>query len=170
MRPFRAFARLRRWINVTGDARPPARARHTAAVVDGGLFVSGGTGSFGALSDLWRRGEASSEWMILAEGPGVPLASTGPLNPHGASIMVSPWGMLSIGGMLPGRGVESASGVWVLDPVSKRWRSVNGDGGVDASSPVGRQDDNPPFFSVEHCSRGLLYPLDREATLSMIIV
>ncbi|CBN74811.1 conserved unknown protein [Ectocarpus siliculosus] len=135
-----------RWINVSGDARPPARARHTAAVVDGGRFVSGGTGSFGALSDLWRRGEASSEWMILAEGPGVPLASTGPYNPHGASIMVSPWGMLSIGGMLPGRGVESATGVWVLDPVSKRWHSVDGDGGVDASSPVGRQDDNPPFL------------------------
>ncbi|CAM9246405.1 unnamed protein product [Ectocarpus sp. 6 AP-2014] len=151
-----------RWINVSGDARPPARARHTAAVVDGGLFVSGGTGSFGALSDLWRRGEASSEWMILAEGPGVPLASTGPYNPHGASVMVSPWGMLSIGGMLPGRGVESASGVWVLDPVSKRWRPVNDDGGVDASSPVGRYSSSVamvktlPGSSTNDNTHGLL--------------
>lgn len=147
---FRVYARLRRWVNVTGDARPPARVRHTAAVVDGGFFVSGGTGSFGTLSDLWRRGEDSSEWMILADGPGVPLASTGPFNPHGASIMVSPWGMLSIGGMLQGSGVESTSDVWVLDPVSKRWRSVYADGGVNASSPVGRQDDTPPSFSVEY--------------------
>ncbi|CAM9161625.1 unnamed protein product [Ectocarpus fasciculatus] len=152
-----------RWVNVTtGDARPPARVRHTAAVVDGGFFVSGGTGSIGTLSDLWRRGEALTEWIVLAEGPGVPLASTGPFNPHGQSTIVSPWGLLSIGGMLQGSGVGSTSDVWVLDPVSKRWRSVDGDGGVNASSPVGRYSSSVaimktlPGSSTNDITQGLL--------------
>ncbi|CAN0468814.1 unnamed protein product, partial [Ectocarpus sp. 12 AP-2014] len=64
--------------------------------------------------------------------------------------------------MLPGRGVESASGAWVLDPVSKRWRSVNSDGGVDASSPVGRYSSSVamvktlPGSSTNDSAHGLL--------------
>lgn len=138
-----------RWSNVTGsDGRSPPspRVHHTAAVVDEGYFISGGTGNSGALTDLWRRGNASSAsasngWTLLAVGPGASLVSAGPTRPHGANIVVSPWGVLSLGGMLQGSGVGTTSDVWVLDPVSKLWRSVPVDRDVDGSAssrPTGR--------------------------------
>jgi len=152
----RACAPRPRWSNVTGsdaDRSPPSpRAHHVAAVVDDGLFVAGGTGVSGLLSDLWRRGNASSSsaskgWMLLAVGPGASLMSAGPARPHGANIVVSPWGVLSLGGMLLGTGVGEASNVRVLDPVSKLWHTVpvDHDGEVIGySRPMGRY--NPPRF------------------------
>lgn len=147
-RNFLSFLLQNRWSNVTsteGRSPPPPRAHHTAAVVDGGFFVAGGTGAMGALSDLWRRGNSSSPstskgWTLLAEGSGAQLTPTGPMKPHGASIMVSPWGVLSLGGMRQGSGVGATSDLWVLDPVSKLWRSVScGEDGRGASPwPVGR--------------------------------
>lgn len=101
-------------------------------------------GAIGAFSDLWRRGNASSvsssiDWTILAEGPGSSLGSAGPSNSYGSNVLVSPWGVLSLGGMLHGSGVGQKMEVWVLDSVSKLWRSVAADGGGDlASWPMGR--------------------------------
>ncbi|CAM9312927.1 unnamed protein product [Scytosiphon promiscuus] len=149
-----------RWNNVTSSVErssPAPRAHHVAAVVDGGLFISGGAGMLGAMSDLWRRGDTSSEWTLLAEGPGAPLVSTGPFTPHGASMVVSPWGLLSIGGMTQGTGVGAASELWVLDPVSSMWRSVSGDGGP-MPRPAGRYDGaaaiakGQPVYSTKNVS------------------
>ncbi len=151
----RACTPRRRWSNVTGsdaDRPPPSpRARHTAAIVDDGIFIAGGTGVSGALSDLWRRGNASSSsfsrgWTLLAVSPGASLVSAGPSRPHGANIAVSPWGVLSLGGMRQGAGVGAMSDVWVMDPVSKLWRTVplghdgDGDDGIGSSRPAGRYE------------------------------
>lgn len=75
-------------------------------------------------------------WTLLAEGPDVPLSSLGPLKPHAASVLVSPWGLLSVGGMLQGKGVGAVPAVWAIDPVSKLWRNVPIEDG--ATSPTGR--------------------------------
>lgn len=78
-------------------------------------------------------------WTLLAEGSGSSLGFTGPTNSYGANVLVSPWGVLSLGGMLQGSGVEPKMEVWVLDPVSKLWRSVAAEGGGDVASwPTGR--------------------------------
>lgn len=78
-------------------------------------------------------------WTLLAEGSGSSLGFTGPTNSYGANVLVSPWGVLSLGGMLQGSGVEPKMEVWVLDPVSKLWRSVAAEVGGDiASWPTGR--------------------------------
>lgn len=120
---------------------PPARVSHAATVVDGSLFVSGGTGKSGALLDLWRSNNISattqSGWTLLAEGPDVPLSSVGPMKPHGASVLVSPWGLLSVGGMLQGKGMGAVPAVWAIDPLSKLWVDVPVEDGA-ASSPTGR--------------------------------
>lgn len=131
-----------RWSNSTSDEhlQPPPRTRHAAAVVDGALYVSGGTGNSGALNDLWRSKNTSTQsgWTLLAEGPGVPLfSSAGRMKPHAASVLVSPWGLLSVGGMVQGGGVGTVPGVWAIDPVSKLWRDVPIENGV-ASPPLGR--------------------------------
>ena len=124
-----------RWTNATPtDQRllPSPRVHHTAVSFDGALFVSGGMGVSGALFDLWRRGNISSgtlgrgEWLLLSEGYKVPLASGGPFKPHGASVLVSPWGIISAGGITQGReGRKGELDAWVLDPVSKLWRPVS---------------------------------------------
>lgn len=122
-----------RWINMTSAAErssPAPRTHHTAAFVDKALFISGGTGSSGALLDLWRRNNISStyqpggEWLFLSEGYHVPLASSGPFKPHGATVLVSPWGILSMGGLAQDRVKERGMDTWVIDPVSKLWRPV----------------------------------------------
>ena len=133
----------RRWSNTTSEQHslPPARVSHTAAVVDGALFVSGGTGKFGVLLDLWRSNNISSTtqsgWTLLGEGPDVPLSSFGPMKPHAASVLISPWGLLSVCGMLQGKGVGAVPDVWAIDPVSNLWRGVPIEDGV-TSSPTGR--------------------------------
>lgn len=123
-----------RWDNTTSAGQRPSpapRTHHMAAFVDKALFVSGGTGSSGALFDLWRRNNMSStyyqsggEWLLLSEGYHVPLASGGPFKPHGASVLVSPWGILSIGGLAQDRVMKRGMDAWVIDPVSKLWRRV----------------------------------------------
>lgn len=131
-----------RWSNITGNEHlsPSPRLHHIAAIVDEGFYVSGGTGKSGALFDLWRRGEITTaslaDWVLLAEGSNVPLASAGPMKPYGASVLVSPWGLLSVGGMLQRGGVGMGSDIWVVDPVSKLWRSVSIGNG--SSLPAGR--------------------------------
>lgn len=123
-----------RWNNTTSASQMPSpapRTHHTAAFVDKALFVSGGTGSSGALFDLWRWNNMSStdyqsvgEWLLLAEGHHVPLSSSGPFKPHGATVLVSPWGMLSVGGLVQDRVIKKGMNAWVIDPVSKLWRPV----------------------------------------------
>lgn len=98
----------------------------------------------GAFFDLWRRGNASSAsstigWTLLAEGSRSSLGYAGPTNSYGANVLVSPWGVLSIGGMQQGNGVGPKLEVWVLDAVSKLWRSIAADGDGDSASwPMGR--------------------------------
>lgn len=75
--------------------------------------------------------------MLLAEGSDVPLKPVGPMKPQGASMLVSPWGVLSVGGMAQGIGVGVRPNVWVIDPVSKRQYLVSVQGGT-ASLPMGR--------------------------------
>ncbi|CAM9103761.1 unnamed protein product [Laminaria digitata] len=132
-----------RWVrNTTSEEHtlPPPRVRHTAAVVDGSMFVSSGTGKFGALLDLWRSNNISSAtqsgWTLLAEGPDVPLSAVGPMKPHAASVLISPWGVLSVGGMVQGKGVGVVPDVWAIDPVSQLWRGVPIEDGV-TSPPTG---------------------------------
>eukprot|EP00903_Cladosiphon_okamuranus_P009839 g9351.t2 len=136
-----------RWSNISrteAESHPQPRNHHAAAVADGAIYISGGLGTTGALSDLWRRGNASSAstsigWTILAEGPGSSLGYVGPTNSYGANFLVSPWGVLSLGGMLQGSGVGRHPEVWVLDMVSKLWHPVVAEGGHDTASwPTGR--------------------------------
>lgn len=137
-----------RWSNISsseaGSQQPQSRNHHRAAVVDGAIYISGGTGTTGTISDLWRRGNASSAsssigWTLLAEGRDSSLGYTGPTYSYGANVVVSPWGVLSLGGMRQGSGVGPEMEVWVLDAVSKLWRPVTAKGGGDmASSPTGR--------------------------------
>lgn len=105
------------------------------------MFVSSGTGKFGALLDLWRSNNISSAtqsgWTLLAEGPEVPLSAVGPMKPHAASVLISPWGVLSVGGMVQGKGVGVVPDVWAIDPVSQLWRDVPIEDGV-TSPPTGR--------------------------------
>lgn len=59
------------------------------------------------------------------------------MKPHAASMLLSPWGLLSVGGMVQGKGVGAVPDVWAIDPVSKLWRGVPIEDGV-TSPPAGR--------------------------------
>lgn len=144
---FPPLCRIHRWSNTSvseAEPQPQPRNHHMAAVVDGAIYISGGIGTTGALSDLWRRGNASAVsngigWTLLAQGSGSSLGDTGPSNSYGASVLVSPWGVLSFEGMLQGSGVGAKVEAWVLDAVSKLWHSIAVEGGSDTASwPTGR--------------------------------
>lgn len=109
------------------------------------MAASGGTGSSGSLSDLWRRSNvnntdsASSEWMLVAEGSDVTLGPRDSKNAYGSTMLLSPWGILSMGGMLRAMGVGPRTETWILDPVSRRWSVMPvEEREIEAHSPRGR--------------------------------
>lgn len=106
------------------------------------------------------------DWTLLADGLDVPLAISSPLKPHGASIIISPWGLISMGGIGQSRWSKEEFGVWVEDPVSRLWRHVPIYSGTKVS-PTARYVDGlcndhsaklaAPCWSdirtVHHCAR-----------------
>ena len=72
---------------------PPPRHSHSTAVVDGAMFVYGGYQD-GFLEDMWRYdfGNDGGEWTELN------AVSYRPSRIHGASVLMTPWGILSWGG------------------------------------------------------------------------
>ena len=70
---------------------PPARHSHTAAVVDGAMFVHGGY-DFQYLQDMWRFDFGDEAWTQLSSVPHEPSRLSG------VSSLMTPWGILRFGG------------------------------------------------------------------------
>jgi len=147
---------------------PPPRAQHAAVVVGESLFVFGGKGfgpggadwsvgsvaSTAVLHDLWRFDRADATWHLLgsdSRGRGQSSwlsgrPNLGCLAASGRAALLSPWGLLTFGGLedsdrVPPIGSDRGVGgydarVWRLDLWSEEWGVVTADG-------VGHEDAGP---------------------------
>ena len=110
------------WIEMPAPApRPPARAHHSATVVDGKMVIHGGAAGGAPLSDTWVYDPQANTWTQKS--------SSGPALTHHSAV-VSNGEMYLVGGTDSG-GMPSAE-VWGYDLTSSSWTQ-----GADYPGPFG---------------------------------
>lgn len=97
----------------TSTTRPVGRYDAISAVADGGWYIMGGKGSNRVLNDIWRYDFATSSWSRIVPLSSTPLTKPSIMFPQkpqsfhsplsltslsGRSVVLSPWGLVSIGG------------------------------------------------------------------------
>lgn len=164
------------WTQVTaGGTVPPARFGHAAvAVGTDQIFIYWGRGAsnLNLLGDLYRldlapAGGGAPTWTQLATtSTPAPYLVTPPL--QGSSLLLSPWGLLAVGGVPlqlgsgsrstfgagSGWGTSVESSVWLMDMGTKQWRKIDAGGEATSTAPSLWRDSVPPLTLHETAPEG----------------
>lgn len=111
------------WTPVTPSGGGPApRAGHTwtADPSSGVAYLFGGTGSAGALDDLWAFDVAADAWTEISAPGARPSARSG----HAAA-WIDGLGVVIVGGEAGATALDDA---WIFDPSAGAWRPLETDG------------------------------------------
>ena len=129
-------SRVFRWVPTASSA--PATAGSTTAprgridamsvVVSGDLFVLGGRNGE-SLFDVWRYSPSSDQWTQLQQPPRADVLhhplGFGDARALGRSAVISPWGLLALGGRSAAARNYEAMQLWRYSPLLRAWDTVH---------------------------------------------
>jgi len=131
-------ARVFRWVptvsatpaTATATKIPPGRIDATSVVVSGELFVVGGRNGE-TLFDIWRYSPQVDVWTQLQQPPRASVLhhplGFGLSKPLGRSAVLSPWGVLAVGGRSGAARNYEAMFLWRYNPLDRTWDNLQPD-------------------------------------------
>ena len=119
-------------VTVAGGSAPEDRYRHTSVVIGDSFYIFGGYGRHERkLDDLWRfdyDGNGGGSWVQLeVGGQGIDDFLW-----KGRSGVVSPWGLIMLGGMNENAEWKYEGRIWRYDVVGRGWQVVQKANEVDS--------------------------------------